>query len=366
LDIGTQPTAETPAVLEEREDIVVAEGLVEPAHRSALGFKAAGEVVEVLVEEGDRVTPGQVLVRLDQVDAQMAVRQAEADLEVAEAQLALLRAGSRAEEVAAAEARLEAAQAAVERAAAEREGLLSGATAAEIAAGWANVIAAEARQKVAQDTYDSDPPDEDTARYELHAANEALTAAQAQLEDLQAGADADQVRAAEASVRAAAAERDAAQAQLELAQAGPAGEEIAITEVNVARARVALETAQATLADAEVRAPFAGAVTRLEIEVGNAVRLGQVACTLATVDQLQVRTKDLSELDVAAIGPGQSVAVTVDALPEQEFDGIVRQVALQAEDFRGEPVFAVTVDLVDSADAPLRWGMTAWVEFEGP
>jgi multidrug resistance efflux pump len=254
----------------------------------------------------------------------------------------------------------------VERAAAEREGLLSGATAAEIAAGWANVIAAEARQKVAQDTYDSDPPDEDTARYELHAANEALTAAQAQLEDLQAGADADQGRAAEASVRAAAAERDAAQAQLELAQAGPAGEEIAITEVNVARARVALETAQATLADAEVRAPFAGTVTRLDIEVGNAVRLGQVACTLATVDQLQVRTKDLSELDVAAIGPGQSVAVTVDALPEQEFDGIVRQVALQAEDFRGEPVFAVTVDLVDVADAPLRWGMTAWVEFEGP
>ena len=90
-----------------------------------------------------------------------------------------------------------------------------------------------------------------------------------------------------------------------------------------------------------------------------------MVCTLATIDQLQVRTKDLSELDVAGIGPGQSVRVTVDALPEREFEGVVRKVALQAEDFRGEAVFAVTVDLVDVGHAPLQWGMTAWVELEG-
>jgi multidrug resistance efflux pump len=352
-------------VLDEGEDVVVAEGLVEPAHWSALGFKAAGEVVEVLVEEGDAVVEGEVLVRLDQVDAQMVVRQAEADLEVAEAQLALLRAGSQSQEVAAAEAKLEAAGAAVERAAAERDRLLSGATEAEVAAGSSEVVAAEAQQKVAQDTYDNDPPDEELARYELHAANKALAAAQARLEDLRTGPDINQVRAAEAGVQAAAAERDAAQAQLDLVQAGSTEEEIAVAEVDVARARVAVETARAALADAEVRAPFAGTVTAVKVEVGNAVMPGQVACTLATVDQLQVRTKDLSELDVAGIEPGQSVKVTVDALPDREFEGAVRKVALRAEDFRGEAVFGVTVDLAEVGDAALRWGMTAWVEFEG-
>ncbi|MGD8998506.1 MAG: efflux RND transporter periplasmic adaptor subunit, partial [Anaerolineae bacterium] len=194
----------------------------------------------------------------------------------------------------------------------------------------------------------------------------ALAAAQARLDDVRANPDTNQLRAAEAGVRAAGADRDAAQAQLELTQAGPTEEEVAVAEVDVARARVALEMARAALADTEVRAPFAGTVTAVPVQVGNAVMPGQVACTLATVDQLQVRTKDLSELDVAGIQPGQSVKVTVDALPEQEFDGIVREVALQAEDFRGEAVFAVTVDLVDVGGAPLRWGMTAWVEFAGP
>ena len=107
-------------------------------------------------------------------------------------------------------------------------------------------------------------------------------------------------------------------------------------------AEAAVEAARAALADAEVRAPFAGTVTAVKVEVGNAAMPGQVACTLATVDQLQVRTKDLSELDVAGIEE-QSVKVTVDALPEREIDGVVRKIALQAEDFRGEAVFAVTI-----------------------
>jgi multidrug efflux pump subunit AcrA (membrane-fusion protein) len=366
LDMGTQPTAETPATLEESEDVVVAEGLVEPAHWSDLGFAAAGQVVEVLVEEGDAVAARDVLVRLDQADARLAVKQAEADLEVAEAQLALLKAGAQPEEIAAAEARLEAAEAAVKQATAERDRVVSGATEAEIAAASAEVASADTQRKVAQDTYDNDPPDEELARYELHAARKALTAAQARLDDLRAGPDANLFRAVEAGVEAAAAERDAVQDQLDLVQAGPTEEEIAIAEVDVARARVSLETAHAALADAEVQAPFGGTVTAVAVEVGNAVMPGQVACTLAAVDQLQVRTKDLSELDVAGIEPGQSVKVTVDALPEREFDGVVRRVALQAEDFRGEAVFAVTVDLVDVGDAPPKWGMTAWVEFEGP
>lgn len=365
LQMGAQPTPEVPTVVEERDDVIMAKGILEPASWSRLGFDAAGEVIDVLVSEGDVVAKGDVLVRIDQANARLTVKQAEADLEVARARLALLEAGSKPEEIAAAEASLEAAQAAVMRAEAERDKLLAYPTTAETAAASADAAFTKAQQKVAEDAYDNDPPDEVLARHELYAANEALRAAEARLADLRAGSDINQLRAAKAGIQAASADRDVVQAQLDLLQAGPAEEEIAVADAAVARAQVSLEMARVALADLEVRAPFQGTVTRVEAQVGNAVVPGQVACILATIGQLQVRTTDLSELDVAVLEAGQPVKVTLDALPDSEFDGVVQKVALRSEDYRGEAVYAVTVDLVGAGGAPLRWGMTAWVEFRG-
>jgi hypothetical protein len=56
--------------------------------------------------------------------------------------------------------------------------------------------------------------------------------------------------------------------------------------------------------------------------------------------------------------------VSVDALKEEEFAGVVSEIALQPGDYRGDVVYAVTVDLTDADDSPLRWGMTALVEIE--
>ena len=98
----------------------------------------------------------------------------------------------------------------------------------------------------------------------------------------------------------------------------------------------------------------------------NIVGPGQVACVLAVLDQFQARTTDLPELDVAQVVEGRPAIVTGDALEGQKFAGVARQVALQAEDFRGQVVYDVIVELTDAADAPLRWGMTAWVEFKAP
>ncbi len=369
------------------EDTLVAEAAIEPARWSALGFKAAGVVSEVLVDEGDRVAAGDLLVRLDPTHAQLAVRQSEVALQAAEAQLALLEAGARAQQVAVAEAQLEAAEARQAQAAAQHDQLRAGAKRAEIAAAEARVAAARAEQRRAEESHDKtmecftvkNPytgeerevcpalglPEEQT-RYALETATESLAAANARLRELQARPNRNELRAAAAGVQAAAAERQVTQAQLDLARAGPIEEEIAVAQAQVARARAALEVAQAAVAHTEVRAPFAGTVAMISVKVGNVVVPGQVACTVATVGQRQARTKDLSELDVAGIEPGQSVRVTVDSLPEREFEGVVQKVALQADDHRGEAVFAVTVKLVDVGDAPLRWGMTAWVDFGTP
>lgn len=369
------------------EGTVVAEAIIEPARWSALGFETAGEVIEVLVGEGDAVEAGDALARLDPTDFRLAVQQAEVALEAAEAELKLLEAGARSQAIAAAEAQVEAAEARQAQAAALRDQLAAGAKAAEIAAAEAAIAALVVERMKAEDRHEqtmkcfkvenpytgekqkicpSLGPLEEQARHALRAAEEALAAAQARLEELQTLPDTNDARAAEANVETAAGEREAARAQFELARVGATEQEIAVAEAAVTRARAALEAAQAALAHTEVRAPFAGTVTAVTVEAGNAAVPGRVACTLATMDHLQARTKDLSELDVVGIEAGQSVKVTVDALPEREFEGVVQKVALQADDFRGEAVFAVTVDLVDVGDAPVGWGMTAWVEFGTP
>jgi predicted RNA-binding protein len=84
---------------------------------------------------------------------------------------------------------------------------------------------------------------------------------------------------------------------------------------------------------------------------------------VATLDRLQAVTKDLTELDVVRVKIGQDVVVTVDAMSDEEFAGTVSEIALSPGDYRGDVVYAVTIDLTD-VDSLLYWGMTALVEIQ--
>ena len=129
-------------------------------------------------------------------------------------------------------------------------------------------------------------------------------------------------------------------------------------------AALALDEAQSALRDATLVAPFDGIVTTLGIDVGDLIGAGQVVVVLAQLDRLQAVTVDLTELDVVRVDVGQEVVVTVDAVPGDEFPGVVSEIALQPGDYRGDVVYAVTVDLVEVNGSPLRWGMTALVEID--
>jgi macrolide-specific efflux system membrane fusion protein len=97
--VATVPANEGVVEYQEPDEAVVAEAIIEPARWSVLGFKTGGEVVELLVEEGDMVQARDLLIRLDPIDAQLAVKRAEAALETVQAQLALRQAGPRPGEV---------------------------------------------------------------------------------------------------------------------------------------------------------------------------------------------------------------------------------------------------------------------------
>jgi HlyD family secretion protein len=171
-----------------------------------------------------------------------------------------------------------------------------------------------------------------------------------------------QVRGAEAAIQTAEAQRDVAQAQLALVQVEVTVEEIAVAEGAVAQVEAALQAARAALDQATLRAPFAGAVTALEVSPGGTVMPGQAVLTLAENHHLQVEATDLSERDVTQVSVGQQATVYVEALGV-EIGGQVVDIAPQANTVGDDVVYAVTVEL-DEQPPGLRWGMSVEVEID--
>ncbi len=73
-------------------ELATASGTVEPDVQVEVKPRASGEVIEVLVSEGDQVKVGDLLVRLDPIDAERGVREARVTLTRAQAELAQARA----------------------------------------------------------------------------------------------------------------------------------------------------------------------------------------------------------------------------------------------------------------------------------
>lgn len=120
---------------------------------------------------------------------------------------------------------------------------------------------------------------------------------------------------------------------------------------------------RAALANAEVRAPFPGVITDLQLKVGEFEASGQPVVTIADTTQWVVKTKDLTEIDVVNIKEGQPVTVKFDALPGVEFKGNVLSISDNFSENQGDVVYEVTILLTD-VDPAMRWGMTAVVTFE--
>jgi HlyD family secretion protein len=354
------------------ESLVSVTGEVVPARWAMLSIETAGTVQDVLVEPGDDVKAGDLLVRLDAVDAQLAIYEAEAQLAAAQAQVEQLRALPRATDVAAAEQQVEEAQAAISQAVAERDRLASGVIGADIAEAQAQVQSADAEREAARIDYD-ELQDElksgavedwqgDAAALRVRAAQESLETAQISLAYARGSASA-RTEETEAAVRAAEAQRAVVEAQLEQVKAGASQEEIALAETEVAQAQIALEEAELWLERCEHRAPFDGTVGMVDVREGEQVQQGSPILTLGDLSTLRVETTDLDEIDVARVEIGQSVEVTFDAFPDRVFQGRVVRINPMAE-AAGGGVNYTTIIALEELAPEIRWGMTAFVDID--
>jgi multidrug resistance efflux pump len=121
--------------------------------------------------------------------------------------------------------------------------------------------------------------------------------------------------------------------------------------------------ARAALANAEVRAPFAGIITNLDLKVGEFASAGTPIITIADTSKWVIKTTDLTEIDVVELADGQPVSIILDAIPDVTLQGNVFSIAQNYSENQGDIVYEVTVLLTDS-DPAMRWGMTAEVRFE--
>jgi HlyD family secretion protein len=431
----TAVVAATPGATAERVDTlavnvgadsVSAEGQIVPLRDARLAFAGAGQVAEIVAPEGTIVAAGDPILRLDTVDQENAVAQAQAGLQQAEAnlaaaqagqqaaevgvraagvsidaaqaQLALVTADPRPEEIALQQASIDVATARLNQAGAAQNAVLEGPLDSQIASAQAELEAAQAQAVPVREQLDEirrqEDPDADVlaqAERDFAAAQAGITAAQAAVDELQSGATGAQRQAAGSGVAAAAAQRDAAQAELDLLLAGSQAEQVAIAEAGVTQAeaglaeaevrvqqaaasvvqaeagvvqaQAALDAAQVALADRTLSAPFAGSVADITVEVGQVVPAGVPVVVLADLSGWQVQTTDLTELDVVAVAVGYPAEIRADALPNTVLTGTVTDIATVSQEVRGDITYVVTISLDEAAEG-LRWGMTVFTTID--
>jgi RND family efflux transporter MFP subunit len=133
-------------------------------------------------------------------------------------------------------------------------------------------------------------------------------------------------------------------------------------DAQAASAQAALEIAQATLAQSALIAPLDANVASVNVMPGEFVKENQVVITLATLNDLQLETTDLSERDIATVKLGAPVSIVMESLNET-FTGEIIAISPKADTVGGDVVFKVTIAF-DRQPENLMWGMTAEVTIE--
>ncbi|HUR16162.1 MAG TPA: efflux RND transporter periplasmic adaptor subunit, partial [Candidatus Limnocylindrales bacterium] len=148
---------------------------------------------------------------------------------------------------------------------------------------------------------------------------------------------------------------DASPGQIEFVQAS-----LRLAEADLDLAESRLREAQTALTQTEIRAPFAGTVASVDIELGEQALAGQAVITVGDQSGWLIETTDLSELEVVRIAVGDRATVALDALPELVVNGTVERIQVRGTNDDGGVVFAVSIR-PDIHHSELRWGLTATV-----
>ena len=303
-------------------------GRLEPRVESTLGFEYTGKVTEVLVREGDRVSAGQDLVKIDDTVAR---------LEVAQARASRL---SSADQLYASWQK------------AEQDAQLTE---------QSNSKLLEAKEQAVRDAKtEMDQKKEYWLQVERENGNESSTTKTAYATFLASQTAYRSTRQALESAQASAnqsqslarSSADVARKQYQATQQSAEGSS------GLSSLEATEELAQVKISKSVLSAPLGAVVTKLDLEPGQIVTAGQTIVTLATTDDLEITAK-VPETDAVKIESGQSATITFDALPStQSWSATVNKVASSATIVEGVPTYEVTL-LMNTINEQHKAGLTA-------
>ena len=260
--------------------------------------QVAGRIAVLVPQEGDAVRPGDLVARIDAADYELKRSEARAAVAVAAAQLELLRAGSRKEDIARA-----------------REQVLEARALAEAAAADLGRIA-----KIF----------------------ETGTATQKQMDD--ARAQADRTKAALA----------AAEQHCSKVEKGASDEELRLAEAQVAQSESRLAQAEKAVADCVVTSMVGGVVTARIREEGEFVPVGTPLVTVSRLDEVWLAVY-VPEPSLGGVKLGQTARVRIDGRPDY-FEGKITYISpvaeftprnVQTPDERAKLVYRVKITLAN-------------------
>ena len=280
------------------------------AHESLVGFKVPGRIVDLPIEEGQQVEQGALLARLDDADYKQRVSIDEATVRVRDSSLALTLAGTRQQEV-----------------------------------------------KAAQQTMKDAEADLDEKKIDNQRAQQLFVK--------------DEVSAQERDLAATAQKRaeaifKASQQRYNEAVEGSRKEDIAIAHANLNEAGANLGLSQVNLGYTILRAPFAGVVTVRQAELGEVVSPGSPVITLSDLDHIWLRAY-VAETDLGRIHWGQEATITTDTYPGKQYHGRISFISPDAEftpksvqtyKERVTLVYRIKID-IDNPNHELKPGMPA-------
>jgi HlyD family secretion protein len=282
-----------------------------------LGFKVAGRIEKLAVDEGDLVTAGQTLASLEKVYFNDALAQTRAQRDQMAANYDKLRNGNRPEEIAQARALV-----------AEREATLT------------------------------------NARVTLKRAETLLNSPAGSQKSL------DDTHAAE---RQADALLNSAREALRLAEAGFRKEDVALGKGQLDERVAAVHVAERNLSDADMIAPSNGVVLSRVREAGAIVAAGETVYVLSLTSPVWVRTY-VSEPDLGRIRPGMDVQIKTDTPGGKTYSGKIGFISTTAEftpktvettELRTSLVYRLRI-VVEDPSGYLRQGMPVTVTTEPP
>ncbi len=277
--------------------------------------KIGGRIEKIYVDNGDRVRAGQVLVQIETKEINDQVNQARAALRLAKAALA----GAKQQETMVNNGARDQERRQVENAVDQAQ---QGFDVAQSSLNRTKAL--YEKGVVAQQQYDSVKLQYDIAKSQLDSAKQ-------QLDLVNKGARDEEKEMAKEGVRQA--------------------------EAGVSQAEAAVAYAESQLKNATVTAPVSGVVASRMFDVGTLVGPSMPYPLMTIVDDAAFSIKsDISEVDLDKVRVGQSVDLTVDAIPGQTFTGTITEINPSAT--MGTRTFTLKVD-VDNRDRLMKSGMFA-------